>query len=198
MTQEKSLELSENFKVLGAGKVLPYLRGDISQAQKSLFVIGPWIDGFFTQELVSVFKKSLIVRFLVRLENVEKDVRLTTLQSLRLAASSVSSFEARSLRTLHAKSIIIDSKIAYIGSTNWYKYSLEQSHEVTLRCTSDTALELERVLKEYWEKASPINSDSVISTFKDIPKELSDEVLDPLARKVLDANPKAFIKRIKK
>jgi len=199
MTQVKLSTSSRNFKAIGAGKVLAYLRGDIQKARKSLFVVGPWIDGYFVREIIAVLHKDTSVRFLVRLgDSDDETARTTTLTSLNAVRSHVSNFEARSLPTLHAKVIIIDNNVGYIGSTNWYKYSLEQSLEVTLRLRLSAMPDLQGILDGYWKQADPIPKEEVEIALRGKLPEINHEILDPLARKVLEENPKAFVKRIKK
>jgi len=199
MKQEKLSKSSRNFKAIGVGKVLAYLRADIQKARKSLFIVGPWIDGFFVREIIAVLHKNISVKFLVRLgEYVDENTRTTTLTSLKEVRSHVSNFEARSLPTLHAKAIIIDNDVGYIGSTNWYRYSLEQALEVTLRIHLSDVSDLKGILDEYWEEADPIPQEEFEITQRGHLPEINHEILDPLARKVLKENPKAFIEKIKK
>lgn len=194
MTQVKSLRSSEKFKVIGPGKVLPYLRGDLQKAHESLFVIGPWIDGYFIKEVNGAIKEDIVVRFLVRLANSES--RLTNLNDLEYLSNQMMNFEARSLQTLHAKVIIIDDNVVYVGSTNWYKYSLEHTPEVTLRGHVSDISNFQRIIEGYWNKAEPVNLEQVKDGTNNNLSEIDYEILDPLARKALEANPKAFIKTI--
>ncbi|VVB91543.1 Cardiolipin synthase A [uncultured archaeon] len=199
MMQGKLSTSSGNFKAIGAGKVLAYLRGDIQKARKSLFVIGPWIDGYFVKEIIALLRKDISIRFLIRFGDTEDEkARIATLASLNAVRSHVASFEIRSLPTLHAKVIIVDNDIAYVGSTNWYRYSLEQSLEVTLRGSVSSMADLQDILDRYWEEAEQINLNEVEIISQDKLPEINHEILDPLARKVLEENPKAFVKRIKK
>jgi len=46
------------------------------------------------------------------------------------------------LATLHAKVVIVDERILYCGSANWYRYSLEESREIVLRDRPAAALPL--------------------------------------------------------
>lgn len=199
MMQGKLSTSSRNFKAIGAGKVLAYLRGDIQKARKSLFVIGPWIDGYFVKEIIALLRKDISIRFLIRFGDTEDEkARIATLASLNAVRSHVANFEIRSLPILHAKVIIIDNDIAYVGSTNWYRYSLEQSLEVTLRGSLSSMTDLQAILDGYWEEAEQINLKEVEIIPQDKLPEINHEILDPLARKALEENPKAFVKRIKK
>lgn len=198
MKQVKLSTSLKNFKAIGAGKVLAYLRGDIQKARKSLFVVGPWIDGYFVKEIISVMRKDISVRFLIRLEYSNDETRFATLASLKALQEHVNIFESRSSPTLHAKVIIIDNDIVYIGSTNWYRYSIEQALEITLRGLLSSIMNLQDILDEYWEEAEPIHLEEVETIPQDELPEINHEILDPLAQKVLEDNPKAWVQRIKK
>lgn len=199
MKQVKLSTSLRNFKAIGAGKVLAYLRGDIQKAHKSLFVVGPWIDGYFIKEIISVLRKDISVRFLIRPEGSDDETtRIATLVSLKALKTHVDIFESRSLPNLHAKVIIIDNAIVYIGSTNWYRYSIEQALEITLRGLLSSITNIQDILDEYWEEAEPIYLEEVGTVPQGKLPEINYEILDPLARKVLEENPKAFVKRIKK
>lgn len=191
--------MSKNLKAIGAGKILKYLLSDIKSARQSLFVVGPWIDSYFAEKIVSSLRKNISVKFLVRCSEHDSQVsRIVTLSSLSIIRNCVANFEARALSNLHAKAIIIDNKIIYAGSVNWYKYSLEHSLELTLRMRLSYVPGLKRILDKYWKEASPIPEKEFRIAMRSKPFEIDYEILDPLARKVLEENPKAFIKRIKK
>ncbi len=53
-------------------------------------------------------------------------------------------------------------------------------------------------MEKYWEKAEPAPVNKTVTGKKSKLQEINNEILDPLAKKVLEANPKAYIKRIKK
>jgi hypothetical protein len=179
------------FKAIGANQVLEYLRQDLRSARTSLFVVGPWIDGYFIQELTAVLPSNVRVQFLVRPAKRHTEA----IAALR---PHISSLEAKSLPTLHAKVIVIDNKIVYLGSTNWYKYSLKQALEITLRGPLSDMLGLNRILEAYWNQAKPINLAKVKIVSKDSLPIIEDEILDPYAREALQENPKAWIKYVEK
>ena len=78
MSRNKSSLLSKELKIFGQGKILPYLRGDLSQAKKQRDNIGPWIDIFFVKEVLNSIKRYLN-RFIVRMWNKEIDKKHFTL-----------------------------------------------------------------------------------------------------------------------
>lgn len=220
MMQSKSSISLGNCKAIGAGKVLAYLRGDLQQAKENVLVVGPWLDGFFVREIASYLKKSVAVRCLVRIEAQEELISEVTYQALQELKIQFPGMEARSLSVLHAKVILIDDRVAYLGSTNWYKYSLEQAQEVTIRAALSDIKDLSNIVDEYWGSAKVIDlsadgkkrevqsggtecqgrlhmTKSLSQTAKNRTPEINYDVLDPLARKVLQANPKAFVKRRK-
>ena len=220
MTQSKSSISLGNCKAIGAGKVLAYLRGDLQQAKENVLVVGPWLDGFFVREIASYLKKSVAVRCLVRIEAQEELISEVTYQALQELKIQFPGMEARSLSVLHAKVILIDDCVAYLGSTNWYKYSLEQAQEVTIRAALSDIKDLSKIVDEYWGSAEVIDL-SVVGKEREAPvcvtgrqseasvgkpaapisknrvPEINHDVLDPLALKVLQTNPKTFVKRRK-
>lgn len=108
----------ESFKCVGPGEVLAYLRTDLHQAEKSLLIIGPWLDDYFAEQVIKPASRELKARVLVR-PQTEVDVMAwqRTLAALSVFAGKWSSFEGRHLERLHAKCICIDDRIVYIGST---------------------------------------------------------------------------------
>ncbi len=190
MNQRNSIQSSSNFKVIGKGKVLRYLRGHISNAKKSILIVGPWIDGYFVQEIIdSLPNKKIKVKFIVRIDGME-EIDDKTLSALNLAQKNIENYEARTLPSLHSKVILIDNETFYLGSTNWYWYSLNESLELTIIGQTSTITGLTHELQEYWNKGTPI-SNKEISKHDDV-KPMKDDI-DELARKVLESNPKAFI-----
>ncbi|MFA0847817.1 MAG: phospholipase D-like domain-containing protein, partial [Methanobacterium formicicum] len=132
MNQRNSIPSSNNFKVIGKGKVLRYLRGHISNAKKSILIVGPWIDGYFVQEIIdSLPNKKIEVKFIVRIDGLE-EIDDKTLSALNLAKKNIEKYEAKTLPMLHSKVILIDNETFYLGSTNWYWYSLNESLELTI------------------------------------------------------------------
>ncbi|NJO00156.1 MAG: DEAD/DEAH box helicase, partial [Anaerolineales bacterium] len=167
--QEQLLNSSNTFKVIGVGKVLDNLLQDIKAARESLFVVGPWIDGYFIRSLVGELDENVSVKFLIR--PTERDAIVLAKSRFR------GLLEARSLPTLHAKVIIIDNDIVYLGSTNWFKISLQQSREVTLRGHLSNLFDLSGILAEYWNEAKPIYLEGVKAAQ---PEDSIDyDILDP-------------------
>lgn len=177
------------FEAIGANRVLEYLRQDLRAARTSLFVVGPWIDGYFIRELIAVLPSNVCVQFLVRPEKQHTEA----IAALRPHTLSL---EAKSLPTLHAKVIVIDNAVVYLGSTNWYKYSLEQALEITLRGPLSEMIGLNRVLEAYWNQAKPINLARVKGISKENLPIIEGEILDPYVQEALRKNPKAWIKSV--
>ena len=198
MKQQVSSTSSNRFKAIGAGRLIPYLRADLRRARESILVIGPWIDGYFIDILLKMIKKTMSLRFLVRLNDSDGEVESSaTLASLEAVQSVVSGFQARYLPTLHAKVIVVDNNVVYLGSTNWYEHSLLRAEEVTLRGTLSQIEGLETLLDDYWESSSPVPDKMMKAVPMGRIPELTEEILDPYARAALRKNPKAFIKRVK-
>src|SRR5438270_13587107 len=131
---------SGNFTCVGPGKSLAYLRGDVRAAAGSFFLIGPWLDSYVAEQIVLLAPRNLQARVLVRAEQqVEAEVWREIVKGLSRFAAHWNQFEARTLERLHAKCVLIDDRLCYVGSTNGYRYSVETSLEIVLRGPLDSA-----------------------------------------------------------
>jgi len=200
---------SISFKCIGSGRILAYLRGDLDKATKSLLIIGPWLDDYFAQVMIAA-PANIDVRVLVRgRENVDPTGWQRTQHAISTFKSHWNDFQARYLDLLHAKVICIDDQIVYLGSANWYQFSLEKSKEIVLRLPINEMANLSEELESLWECGSDLNSlieADHAGTSLDIPhhkepNKMSPEVnqeihdqLDALALKTLKENPTAWVK----
>jgi phosphatidylserine/phosphatidylglycerophosphate/cardiolipin synthase-like enzyme len=190
---------SSSFTCIGSGNILGYLRNDLREAKNSVIVIGPWMDDYFAEEVVKVAPSTLDSRAIVRPEaQMDSETWNRTEAALHLFSEHWTSFEAKVLDKLHAKILCIDGKTAYVGSTNWYRYSLEKSHEVVLRGPVDHIRGFDVELEGLWEKGEYFRHQSrAKAKDKPIPRGIDHEVIDPLAAKVLKQNPGAWVLRRK-
>ncbi|WP_287681883.1 phospholipase D-like domain-containing protein [Methanobacterium sp.] len=138
--------------------MLSQLQQDISHTWKSIMIVGPWLDAYFVEKVIdSLNPPDIEVRFLVRIDG-EGVVDSKTLSALNLARENIKNFQARSLLKLHSKAILLDSDVFYLGSANWYWYSLHESLELTV--TGKTCI-LPRLIEElvvYWDQATPLST----------------------------------------
>jgi hypothetical protein len=187
---------SGNFTSVGPGKTLAYLRGDVRAASQSFFLIGPWLDSYVAEQIVLLAPRTLQARVLVRPEQqVEAEVWQEIVKGLSRFAAHWNQFEARTLERLHAKCVLIDDRLCYVGSANWYRYSVETSLEIVLRGPLDFAPGLQQECEVLWEKATPYSipaQPKAVGAASES-KGITHEVLDPLAAQVLRENPKAFV-----
>ena len=152
---------SGNFRFLTNDQILPHLQWSISHASQHIIIVGPWLDAYFAGKVIdSLPHLDLAVSFLVRVEE-DGEIDAKTLSALNLAQRNIKNFQARALPQLHAKVIIIDNETFYLGSANWYWYSLHKSLETMV--TGETSLipELLSVIDNYWEKATPLARDDL-------------------------------------
>jgi phosphatidylserine/phosphatidylglycerophosphate/cardiolipin synthase-like enzyme len=186
---------SGNFTCVGPGKSLAYLRGDVRAASQSFFLIGPWLDSYVAEQIVLLAPRNLQARVLVRAEQqVEAEVWQEIVKGLSRFAAHWNQFEVRTLERLHAKCILIDDRLCYVGSANWYRYSLETSLEIVLRGPLDSAPGLRQECEALWEQARPIQIPThPTAAASSDSTGITHEVLDPLAAKALRENPKAFV-----
>ena len=188
---------SESFECVGPGEVLAFLRRDLGRAKKSLLIIGPWLDDYFAEQVVRAAPTGLDARVLVRPEaEVDSLAWERTRAALSVFHGHWPNFEGRHLALLHAKCLCIDNQIAYVGSANWYQYSLERSIEIVLRGPVGEIDGGMSHLESLWDRGETLATtrQPEIATKPDEPAEgITHEVLDPLAAAALIANPKAFV-----
>jgi phosphatidylserine/phosphatidylglycerophosphate/cardiolipin synthase-like enzyme len=197
-------------KCIGSGRVLAYLRNDLAKATRSILIIGPWLDDYFAQEIIRVAPENIEARVLVRGEkNVEPRAWIGTQQAMFTFRNHWKVFQARQLGLIHAKVICIDGQITYLGSANWYRFSLEKAKEIVLRLPINEMENLEEELENLWECGTDLNL-SIKTSETNIPRagltsakpaimgpEMSQEIHDPLdalALKTLRENPTAWVK----
>lgn len=197
-------------KCIGSGRVLAYLRNDLAKATKSLLIIGPWLDDYFAQAIIGVAPANIEARVLVRgKENVEARAWVGTLEAMLTFRNHWKVFQARQLDFIHAKVICIDGQITYLGSANWYRFSLEKAKEIVLRLPINEMENLEEELENLWEggtdlnlsiktsqtntQRSGLNSTEPAIIGPKIRQEIHDP-LDALALKTLRENPTAWVK----
>lgn len=182
----------------------------MAKATKSLLIIGPWLDDYFAQAVVRVAPADIEARVLVRGEaNVEPVAWERTQQAMFTFRNHWISFQGRHLDLLHAKVICIDGKIAYLGSANWYRFSLEKSKEIVLRLHMNEMEDLEEQMEELWEcgidlnilnkapQASIQREESTPAKPTALGHEINQEIHDPLdalALRTLKENPTAWVK----
>ncbi len=187
---------SGNFTSVGPGKTLAYLRSDVRATSRSFFLIGPWLDSYVAEQIVLLAPRNLQARVLVRAEHqVEAKVWQEIVKGLSRFAAHWKQFEVRTLERLHAKCVLIDDRLCYVGSANWYRYSVETSLEIVLRGPLESAPGLQQECEVLWELATPfsIPKQPTAAAAASESSGITHEVLDPLAAQVLRENPKAFV-----
>jgi hypothetical protein len=127
--------------------------------------VGPWLDAYFTRIIInSLTRKEIDVKFIVRIDDDIIDKK--TLSALNLAKQNLENFQAKSLENLHSKIIVIDHEIFFLGSANWYWYSLHESIEVVIEGDISDIPDLEIELDNYWKDGTVI-PDEKISRYND-------------------------------
>ena len=150
-----------DLKLLGQDQLLPWLQHDISQVTQSIMVVGPWLDAYFVAKVLDSMQTTKIgVRFLVRIDGDEL-IDAKTLSALNLARENLENFQARTLPYLHSKVILLDQALFYLGSANWYWYSLHKSLETTITGKIDILPGLTTEMDRYWEKATPLTREDL-------------------------------------
>lgn len=152
--------MTSSIKLLNTSQLLSDLKESISKAKQNIMIVGPWLDAFFIKEILkSLNDNDLEFKFVVRLDKQEIDKK--TLSALNLARLNLKNFQAKSLNKLHTKVILIDEKVFYLGSANWYWYSLHESIELTIKGSISELPGLMDELNIYWNEGSPIAEEDV-------------------------------------
>ena len=146
--------LNRDLKLLTTNQILPHIQMSIRKATSSICIVGPWLDAYFTRKVVdSLGNPEIAVSFIVRIDGDDL-IDAKTLSALNLAQKNIKNFQARTLLKLHSKVILIDREIFYIGSTNWYWYSLHESLELTVTGETSIIPEIITEIESYWEKGT--------------------------------------------
>jgi phosphatidylserine/phosphatidylglycerophosphate/cardiolipin synthase-like enzyme len=187
------------FTLIGPGKVLAYLRDDLSRASESLVIVGPWLDDYFADQVILAASSELDSRAIVReKEQMDPEAWQRTSAALSIFAAHWNGFKARVQGRLHAKFLCIDDKILYLGSANWYRYSLEKSFEFVLRGPKNEIIGFDEEFERLWRNSVDLRvQQKSHDSNKSIAKGIDYEIIDPIAQKVLKENPKAFVLRRK-
>ncbi|MCE5214589.1 MAG: phospholipase D-like domain-containing protein [Methanobacterium sp.] len=149
-----------SLKLLDKGQILANIKKRILKTDKNIYIIGPWLDAYFTREIIhSLPHPEIEVNFLVRKDEGVIDGK--TLSALNLARMNITHFQARSLEKLHSKVIVIDNETFYLGSANWYWYSLNKTFETTITGNIPLLSKLIPQIEEYWDIATPISEDEI-------------------------------------
>jgi hypothetical protein len=186
---------SENFNCVGPGEALAYIRSDLRRARSSVLIIGPWLDDYFAEQLVRVSGKTLSARVLVRSQpQVDPMAWDRTMAALGIFAGYWAACECRSLDYLHAKCLQIDDQIVYVGSANWYRYSLETSLEILLRGDLNSIKGHCAELESLWDQGEPVATLKKARVVKSRQAAgITHEVPDRLAAQVLKDVPGSFV-----
>ncbi len=191
---------STDWRALGPGNLLGHLRSDLKKAVREVLIVGPWIDAFFADLVIGASSTATALRILTRPLDAMSSGFLEHAQAARRRFTDRGNAEIRTLHHLHAKVILIDGVIAFCGSANWYRYSLEEAAEIVLRGDGQEVPSLLDELASLWDQATPENlEDSAPPAMlsKATPEGYQEEVVDPIAAAKMAEVPGAFVLRHK-
>ena len=190
----KSSMPSKNWQVLGTGEVLGHLRPDLKRAKSVVWLVGPWIDGFFAEAIIGSLTPSVELKVITRPPSGADSGFREHALAARSHFDSREQTSIRLLERLHAKVVVIDEALAFCGSANWYRYSLEESGEIVVRGpVADMTGILEQV-QILWDEAVP--AEPVEERHQPTPAVAGgcrEEVLDPIAAAKLKEVPGSFV-----
>lgn len=174
------------------GRLLPMLRGDLKGASKSLKILCPWLDEYFADQIARVSSSELHVHVVVR-PQAAVDARMWPHMTgaIQILRDRFSRIDVRGLATLHAKSIVIDDRIVHVGSTNFYRYSLEKSVELGLRVLAANASGLVDEIDQIIDGATELIITGAPRR-TDV-RGVDIQVDDPEVLRILEENPKAWV-----
>jgi hypothetical protein len=136
--------------------------------------VGPWLDAYFSQILInSISNPELDIKFIVRIEDGVIDKK--TLSAINLTYQNIKNVQARSMENLHSKIILIDGEVFFLGSANWYWYSLNKGVEVTVKGSIDILPDLTTEVNKYWKAGTNIKTEIIAKNvdFKQRKKDFS-------------------------
>ncbi|VVB72100.1 PLD-like domain protein [uncultured archaeon] len=182
------------YTALGSDRIMGNIRSDLQKATQSIMIIGPWIDDYFAHEIISSAARDLDANVLVRNPNeVDEFPRERTRFALSVFKEHWPNLKARTLEKLHAKMILIDNNLLYIGSANWYRFSLENAREIVIRGPIESTNGIQVEIKKLWRDGKPYEFQIMATSGQEI-SGISFEILDPLAKKVIESIPGVRIK----
>ena len=84
---------------------------------------------------------------------------LSAVSALSAAGVHIRTFDAKASTYIHAKAIVADGKLAFIGSENFSDGSLDANRELGLLFSkSDVVAQLEAVFRSDWQNARDFTS----------------------------------------
>jgi len=147
------LSTGVNITSRSVGKILePLLR----RAEKSLDISSPFISSRYARMLVDKSKEGVWVRVLTSMpEGGEFKYHLEALEVLKQNLSDT--LEVRIAESLHAKTYIVDGKLAVTGSANLTESGLYKNLEhIEVKMEPKTVEDNVKVFEEMWKSAKPI------------------------------------------
>lgn len=174
---------------------LNYLYNFVKNTNKELFVVAPYFSKKIIQKIVTYTKPRIKLRFLLGVNQ-------------RGLAEGVSDYEAliflhkqsflrdiiiKNIPNLHAKMIISDGERAIVSSSNFTYEGLKKNIEFGIEVVGEIALELHKLVKEYWDLAEELeinigvdNARKILSSFKK--RELKNKQKMPKIPVILGTN----------
>lgn len=184
---------SVKWKVLGKDNLAGVLRSDLKKAKKEVQILGQWIDDYFASIIIESCPKNVSLRIVSRPFNTMDDnfVKYATSAYDLFSKSHKTDFRFHS--TIHAKVIIIDGVIAYCGSANWYRYSMEKSEEIVLRGPVEAIPDIIDEVASIWDQSTTEKYRLEETLLSQDVTGYNQELIDPIVSKKLKEVKGAFI-----
>jgi sugar-specific transcriptional regulator TrmB len=135
------------------------IRSCLSEAKREVLVCSPWIT-YLTTEF-SNFNKKVNIKVITNWRDEDIKSGITDLDKLRVLHDNIGAV-LRFNNDLHAKLLIVDSKVAIISSANLTRNGLQVNYEagVVIRKKHDVS-KATKFFNDVWERSKPLPIDMV-------------------------------------
>jgi hypothetical protein len=186
---------SNSWRAVGTANVLGFLRSDLKHTTTCAWIIGPWIDAFFAQIVVDLLPAHVELRIVTRpVSSLDPGFREHAMAA-SICFGRRPSTTVKLLSNLHAKLMVIDQRIVYCGSANWYRYSLLEGREIVLRGPVEPISGLLDEIQVLWDEAITEVPAEQSKQAETIDNGYMAEVIDPVAQAKLNEVPGSFVIR---
>jgi len=158
-TMKESLRNASLFFPLKKGLIKEF-QEFCNLARDKIYIASPWISPEIVDQLYFLFKnRGVIIRILTKIDP-NNEIQVETIKKLReITSKHAPAFEARIMKELHGKGMLIDGIMALHGSFNFTLSGLNSNVEnVTIDYDIGSSRSFEEQFEKHWKQAIPIIS----------------------------------------
>ncbi len=139
---------------------LEFIGEEVSKAEKSLKIASPWIDQCILEKIFERLSNDVKLEVILRVGNL-KDLNITGEGTFRVLERYGADIYINEL--LHAKIIIIDEKVAFIGSANLTRAGFEEEGnlEVMISLRGEEVKKTLELFEDYKKESVRLSKDAV-------------------------------------